>query len=128
MAGFMRTYEPQAYALMRIIFGLLFLSHGLQKLVGLFGGVPAGAPPFIVYGAGGIEFVTGALVTIGLVTRWAAFIASGEMAFAYWMGHGMHAFHPIVNKGELAVVYCFAFLFIAARGAGIWSADAARGE
>jgi len=127
MAGFMRPYGSQTYALMRIIFGLLFMSHGLQKVLGMFGGAPAEAPALIVYGAGGIELVAGALVAVGLFTRWAAFIASGEMAVAYWMAHGTHAFHPMVNKGELAVLYCFTFLFIAANGAGIWSADGARG-
>ena len=128
MAGFMRPYGSQTYALMRIFFGLLFMSHGLQKVFGLFGGAPAGAPPLVVYVAGGIELVAGALIAIGLFTRWAAFIASGEMAVAYWMAHGTHAFHPLVNKGELAVLYCFAFLFIAAHGAGIWSIDGGRGE
>ena len=128
MAGFMRPFGSQTYALMRIIFGLLFMSHGLQKLFGLFGGAPAGATPFVVYGAGTIELVAGALITIGLFTRWAGFIASGQMAVAYWLAHGTHAFHPLVNHGELAVLYCFAFLFIAAHGAGIWSVDAGRGE
>ena len=64
---------------------------------------------------------------IGLVTRWAAFIASGEMAFAYWMAHGMRALLPVQNQGELAAIYCYVFLFIAARGPGIWSVDAGRG-
>ena len=128
MAAFMRPYSTHTYALLRIITGLLFMSHGLQKVLGMFGGAPAGAPPFVVYGAGGIELVAGALIAIGLFTRWAAFIASGEMAVAYWMAHGTNAFHPIVNKGELAVVYCFVFLFIAAHGSGIWSVDAGRGE
>ncbi|HTY17007.1 MAG TPA: DoxX family protein [Myxococcota bacterium] len=128
MAAFMRPYSTHTYALLRIITGLLFMSHGLQKVLGMFGGAPAAAPPFVVYGAGGIELVAGALIAIGLFTRWAAFIASGEMAVAYWMAHGTNAFHPIVNKGELAVVYCFVFLFIAAHGSGIWSVDAGRGE
>ncbi len=77
----------------------------------------------MIYAAGGIELITGALVAIGLFTRWAAFLAAGQMAAAYWMAHGMKAFHPIANRGELAVLYCFAFLFIAAHGPGIWSAD-----
>jgi putative oxidoreductase len=128
MAGFMRPFGSQTYALMRIIFGLLFMSHGLQKVLGLFGGAPAEAPALVVYGAGGIELVAGALIAAGLFTRWAAFIASGEMAVAYWMAHGSHAFHPLVNHGETAVLYCFAFLFIAAHGAGIWSVDGGRGK
>ena len=123
MAVFMKPYSAQLYAVMRILFGLLFMSHGMQKLFGLYGGVPADAPPFVVYGAGTIEFVTGALVAIGFFTRWAAFLASGTMAVAYWMAHGTKAFHPLVNQGELAILYCFAFLFISAHGAGIWSAD-----
>ena len=123
MAVFMKPYSAQLYAVMRIVFGLLFMSHGMQKLFGLYGGVPAEAPPFVVYGAGTIEFVTGALVAIGFFTRWAAFLASGTMAVAYWMAHGTKAFHPLMNQGELAILYCFAFLFISAHGAGIWSAD-----
>lgn len=123
MATFMKPFAPQTYAVMRIIFGLLFMSHGLQKIFGLFGGTPEGAPPLVIYAAGGIELIAGALVAIGLFTRWAAFLAAGQMAVAYWMAHGMKAFHPIVNHGELAVLYCFAFLFIAAHGPGIWSAD-----
>ncbi len=124
MAKFMKPFAPQTYAVMRIIFGLLFMSHGLQKIFGLFGGMPEGVPGFVTYVAGTIELVTGALIAIGLLTRWAAFLAAGQMAAAYWMAHGLQAFHPIVNKGELAVLYCFAFLFIAAHGAGTWSIDA----
>ena len=123
MAAFMKPYAPQAYAVMRIVFGLLFMSHGLQKIFGLFGGAPAEAPAFVIYVGGGIELVTGALIAIGLFTRWAAFLAAGEMAAAYWMAHGTKAFHPIMNGGEMALLYCFAFLFIAAHGAGTWSAD-----
>ena len=126
MAHFMKPFGSHTYAIFRIVFGLLFLSHGLQKWFGLFGGLPAEVPPFVIYGAGTVELVAGALIALGLFTRWAAFIASGEMAVAYWLGHGMHAFHPIVNKGELAVLYCFAFLFIASHGPGIWSVDGSR--
>ena len=126
MATFMKPYAPQTFALFRIITGLLFMSHGLQKIFGLFGGAPAEAPPFVIYAAGGIELVGGALVAAGFLTRWAAFVCSGLMAAAYWMAHGTQAFHPIVNHGELAVLYCFDFLFIAAHGPGIWSADANR--
>ena len=126
MATFMKPYAPQTFALFRIITGLLFMSHGLQKIFGLFGGAPAEAPPFVIYAAGSIELVGGALVAAGFLTRWAAFVCSGLMAAAYWMAHGTQAFHPLVNHGELAVLYCFAFLFIAAHGAGIWSADGNR--
>ena len=117
-------YAPQAYALMRIVTGFLFLWHGVQKL---FGYPPderlAGAPAFILYTAGPIELVGGALVMIGLLTRPAAFLCSGLMAFAYWMGHGFRALLPIANQGELAALYCFIFLYIATRGSGIWSVD-----
>ena len=126
MAAFMKPYSAQTFAAFRIIVGLLFMSHGLQKIFGLFGGMPPEAPDFVRWGAGGIELLGGAFVAVGFMTRWAAFFASGLMAAAYWMAHGTKAFHPILNQGELAVVYCFAFLFIAAHGAGIWSVDGER--
>ena len=127
MAAFMKPYAAQTYAVMRIIVGLLFMSHGLSKLLGWPTAMPAEAPAAILYSAGPIEAVGGALVALGLFTRWAAFVCSGEMAFAYWIGHGTKAWHPAVNGGELAVIYCFLFLFIAAYGSGIWSVDASRG-
>jgi putative oxidoreductase len=126
MPTFLRSYEPQAYALLRIASGFLFLWHGMQKVFGVPGGMPAGAPAFIVWTAGPIELVCGLLVMLGLFTGWAAFLASGLMAFAYWLGHGTKALLPVVNQGELAALYCFVFLFIAARGAGMWSVDGAR--
>ncbi len=126
MSNVTSRYEGQAYALFRIVAGFLFLWHGMQKLVGWPGAVPAGAPAFVIYVAGPIELVGGALIMIGLFTRPVAFLASGLMAFAYWIGHGTRALLPLVNQGELAALYCFAFLFIAARGAGTWSVDAAR--
>ncbi len=125
MPHFMKPFNDPVYAMMRIVVGVLFLSHGAQKIFGVLGGAH-GAPPFIVYVGGGVELVTGALVAVGLLTRWAAFVASGEMAVAYWMAHGTHHWHPLVNKGELAVVYCFVFLFIASHGAGIWSIEGRR--
>ncbi|HWP23985.1 MAG TPA: DoxX family protein [Candidatus Binatia bacterium] len=129
MERMLGAYAPQLYALMRIIVGLLFLCHGLQKIFGLFGGVDGQAVPlFSIYGAAGlIEIICGALVTIGLVTGWAAFIASGEMAAAYFTAHFPMGFWPIENQGELAVLYCFVFLYMAARGAGVWSVDRSRG-
>jgi putative oxidoreductase len=128
MADFMKPRSAQAYALMRIMVGLLFLSHGLSKLVSFPVAPPPEAPPFILYTAGPIEAVCGALVALGLITRWAAFIASGTMAAAYFMAHFPRGFFPIANGGELAVIYCFAFLFISAHGAGAWSVDAMRGK
>jgi putative oxidoreductase len=131
MAAFMRPFESQAYAAFRIVIGLLFLWHGTQKLFGFPEPMPPGAPAFIVYIAGPIELIGGVLVMIGLLTSWAAFVCSGLMAFAYWIGHGLglngpFSIFPSVNHGELAALYCFAFLFIAARGAGIWSVDGSR--
>ncbi|HEY6872831.1 MAG TPA: DoxX family protein [Geobacteraceae bacterium] len=126
MKPFMSNYSAHCYALMRIVAGFLFLWHGSQKLFAFPAGMPAGVPPFIIYGAGPIELICGILVMIGLFTHWAAFISSGEMAVAYWMAHGPKALLPIQNQGELAVIYCFVFLFIASQGGGIWSVDAAR--
>ena len=126
MTSFMSKYNSHCYALMRIVAGFLFLWHGSQKLFGFPSGMPAGVPAFITYVAGPIELVGGILVMIGLFTHWAAFITSGQMAVAYWMVHGTKALLPIQNKGELAALYCFVFLFIAAQGGGIWSVDAAR--
>lgn len=128
MANFMRSYEPQTYALLRIVTGFCFLWHGLQKLFGIPGAMPAGVPPFIIWIAGPIELVGGTLVMAGLFTRWAAFLASGLMAFAYWLGHGTKALLPVLNQGELAVLYCFVFLYVSARGPGLWSLDGARGR
>jgi putative oxidoreductase len=127
MATFMRSYEPQTYALLRIVTGFLFLWHGMQKLFGFPGEMPPGVPALIIYVAGPIELFGGALVMIGLVTRWAAFVSSGLMAFAYWMGHGTHDLLPVQNQGELAVLYCFVFLYISAHGPGLWSLDGQRG-
>ena len=125
MKHFMTRYEPQAYALLRIVSGFLFLWHGTQKVLGFPGEMSAGAPVFIVYIAGPIELIGGILILIGLFARWAAFLCSGLMAFAYWLAHGTSAFLPLLNGGELAVLYCFVFLFISVHGAGIWSIDAA---
>jgi putative oxidoreductase len=127
MPTFMIPFQAQAYALLRIVAGLLFLWHGTQKLFG-FPGVPPNVPPFVTYIAGPIEFIGGLLVMIGFYAGWAAFLCSGLMAAAYWMVHGTHALFPIQNGGELAALYCFVFLFIASRGSGIWSVDAARGD
>ena len=127
MAAFMKKLEPQSYAALRIVAGFLFFWHGSQKLLGIPIDPPAGLPAFIQYVAGGIELFGGLLVMLGLCTTWAAFIASGLMAVAYWMAHGLNHPLPLLNKGELAALYCFVFLFIAARGPGAWSLDSLRG-
>jgi putative oxidoreductase len=119
---FTSKFENQIYGAMRIIVGFLFLWHGTQKY---FSYPPAGGEiPFYLIAIGGsVELFGGILVMVGLFTRYAAFIASGEMAYAYWSSHGPHAVLPLVNHGELAVLYCFVFLFISAKGAGIFSID-----
>jgi putative oxidoreductase len=121
---FMIKYEAQTYALLRIVVGFLFLCHGSQKLFN-YPPLPEGIKiPFFILSVGSpLELLGGFLIMIGLWTRWTAFICSGEMAFAYWMGHGTHALLPIVNQGELAMIYCFLFLFISAKGSGIFSLD-----
>ena len=119
-------FTAHTYAIMRIIVGLLFATHGAQKL---FGFPPADAPmpsplPPMLLVSGVIELVCGLAVAIGLFAGVFAFIASGEMAAAYFMVHAPHGFWPLVNKGELAVAYCFLFLYMSAHGSGIWSVDA----
>jgi putative oxidoreductase len=119
---FLRKLEPPAYALLRIATGLLFLFHGLQKMFGLFGGqrVPLAS---LMGAAGIIELVGGGLVMIGLLTPLAAFVCSGEMAYAYFTAHQPSGTWPIQNRGELAALYAFVFLYIATRGTGIWGVD-----
>ena len=126
MAAFMKPYEAQVYAAMRMVTGFLFFWHGTGKLLGFPEPPPADVPAFVIWVAGPIELVGGVLVMIGLFTSWAAFLCSGLMAAAYWLAHGTKDLLPAVNGGELAALYCFVFLFIAARGSGIWSVDAAR--
>ena len=125
MEKILSAYAPQAYAIMRIVVGLLFFCHGLQKVFGWFGGVSgATAPLFSLLGiAGLIELITGALIVVGFTTVISAFIASGQMAAAYFIGHFPNGFWPIQNGGEESVFYCFVFLYMATRGAGIWSID-----
>lgn len=122
------AWAPRLLSIVRIMSGLLFLQHGTAKLLAF----PAGAVPpnFTLMSmpgyAGMIEFVCGILLVIGLFSRPAAFIASGMTAVAYFMVHAPMGFFPILNRGELAALYCFVFLYIAAAGPGPWSIDAAR--
>lgn len=116
-------YAPSIHSLMRIVFGLLFMLHGLQKLFGMFGGRAVTDLISMRGSAGVIELVAGAMIMIGLYTRPVAFVASGEMAFAYFFFQQPAGFWPIQNHGEPAVLYCFAFLYVAARGAGPISVD-----
>jgi putative oxidoreductase len=127
---FIATWTPRAQALLRLVTSYLFLQHATAKFFGF---------PHVAYfdnlqlfsligAAGAIELIGGALLLIGLWTRAAAFVLSGEMAFAYFLGHASHGqvLTPMLNQGELAVLYCFIFLFLAAAGPGAWSVDAAR--
>jgi len=126
MTAFLTPFEGQIYAALRIVTGFLFTCHGLQKIFGLFGGMPAEAPAFVVWVAGGIELVGGAMVLVGFQTRWAAFLCSGLMASAYFMAH--HSFSnlfPIANGGEPAALYAFVFLYLSVKGSGTWSVDRA---
>lgn len=127
-----RFAEP-LYAVFRIVLGALFLQHGLQKLFGVLLDPTKPARglahfPSQSWFGGWIELLTGTLVAIGLWAGWAAFLASGTMAVAYWQFHHFprEGAMPIQNGGELAVVYCFAFLYVAAKGNGIWSVGGAR--
>ena len=121
-------WQPQLLAILRIVTGLLFLEHALIKLAGF---PPGGKPGLQEVGsflwiAGLVELVTGVLVSVGLFTRLAAFVAAGEMAIAYWSVHAKTSFYPAVNMGEAAILYCFIFLYLAAAGPGAWSIDGAR--
>src|SRR5262245_50502806 len=122
--GWLAPHAEKIYALLRFFTGLLFACHGAQKLFGALGGQQMTSNPMML-AAGIIEFGGGLLIALGLFTAWAAFIASGQMAVAYFMVHAKGGFWPIINKGELAVAYCFLFLYLAAHGSGPYSVDAA---
>lgn len=120
MARIQSRLVDVSYFLLRLVSGLLFTEHGLQKLVGLLGG--SRVPLMSELGlAAVIELVAGLAVAFGVFPRWAALVASGEMAVAYFTAHAGRGFWPVQNHGELAVLYCFVFLFIAARGGGMLS-------
>jgi putative oxidoreductase len=130
MESALAKYQPQALSILRIMTGLVILQYGMGKLL-KFPVVPmfAKVELFSLYGlAGALELVLGALVLIGLFTRFAAFILAGEMAFAYFMGHAPRGFYPILNGGDLAIMLCFVFLYLSTAGAGPWSVDASRGK
>jgi putative oxidoreductase len=119
-------WQPQLLAILRIVAGLLYLAHAIQKFFAF--PVPFPMLPLTnqLMAAGVIELVAGTLITLGLFTRLAAFIASGELAAAYFIGHFPQGFWPIANKGETAILFCFVFLYLVAAGAGAWSIDRAR--
>jgi putative oxidoreductase len=112
--------------LLRIVTGFLFFPHGAQKLFGWFGS--GGAEGILMNFAGFLEFIGGIMIILGLFTRPVAFILSGQMAVAYFMAHAGQGFWPIQNHGELAALYAFVYLFLAANGGGDWSLDGLRGK
>ena len=117
------SMSPYAQSIMRIVIGFTFTCHGLQKLFGLLGGHQMQFPSLIWFG-GALEFFGGILILVGLFTRPVAFLLCGEMAVAYFRSHAPRGFLPIQNGGELAVLYCFLFLYFFAAGPGRWSLDA----
>ncbi|MGN6185378.1 MAG: DoxX family protein [Thermoanaerobaculia bacterium] len=120
MNRYLGRYEPQLYAILRIVTGALLALHGTAKLFGWPGTRPPAADDLLI-AAGVIETFTGVMIAIGFYTSWAAFLASGTMAAAYFKSHAFGvSFFPTINKGELAVVYCFWFLYVASRGGGTW--------
>ena len=129
MAVSLARWAPTLLSILRIVAGFLFIAHGTQKLLGF----PA-PPPFevVLWSRSGIagllELVGGALLMLGLWTRPVAFVLAGEMAFAYFLAHAGSTFWPLLNRGELAVLYCFLFLYFAAAGGGPLSLDALRGK
>ena len=120
------AWTPRALSVLRIVTVLLIIQLDMAKLIG-FPAVPAFAklePLSLIGAAGFIELIGGALLILGLLTRPAAFILSGEMAFAYFISHFPKGFHPLINGGTLAALYCFTCLYLSTAGAGPWSLDA----
>jgi len=129
MNSFFQTWSPRVLSVLRIMTGLLFLEHGTAKLLGF-----PNVPDFVnlqlasLIGVSGIlELVGGALIVIGLFTRATAFVLCGMMAVAYFLAHAVQHFFPLINQGELAILYCFVFLYFVFAGGGAWSVDAMRG-
>ncbi len=126
---FLKPFDTQLLSVLRIMSGLLFLQHGTTKYLGFPASKFTGVAPMSMGGAAGlIELVGGVLIVIGLFTRPVAFILSGTMAVAYFYAHFPQGFFPLLNGGELAALYCFVFLYIAAAGGGAWGVDAFRGR
>lgn len=128
--AFLATWNPRLLGILRIVLGFLFIQHGTAKLFGvphvaMFDGLQLLS---LMGVAGVLELVGGALLLVGLFTRPVAFILSGQMAFAYFMMHAPQGFFPVLNGGELAVLYCFAFLYYAVAGAGAFSLDNLRSK
>lgn len=118
----LEKYSDHLYSLIRIVAGFMFTLHGVQKVFGVLGRDAVELTSLLGV-AGLVELVAGTLITLGLFTSWAAFISSGQMAFAYFIAHAPRGFWPVMNDGERAVLYCFLFLFVAAYGSGRFSLD-----
>jgi putative oxidoreductase len=122
------TWSPHVLSILRIIVGLLFLEHGTSKYLSLPVSPSTGVAAMSLPGINGmIELVGGVLIVLGLFTRPVAFILAGDMAVAYFIAHSPRGFFPLLNGGELAIVYCFVFLYLAVAGGGVWSLDHLRG-
>ncbi len=117
-------YAPYALSILRIVAAVLFFEHGTSRLFAWPSPLPAPELLSLHWFAGAIELVGGAILLAGIFSRSAAFIMSGEMAFAYFLSHAPHAIFPILNRGDSAILYCFVFLYIAVAGPGPWSLDA----
>jgi putative oxidoreductase len=120
------TWSPRALAVLRIMTGLLFMQHGMQKWLHFppFPGTPPTLPPLLLFG-GVLEGIGGLLIVLGLLTRPVAFVLAGQMAVAYFLAHAPHNFFPVLNGGDSAIQYCFVFLYLVVSGAGAWSLDKA---
>jgi len=117
------AYAPRALSILRIVAGLLFVEHATQKFFAFPAPFPMQPLPPLFMAAGTIELVAGTLITLGLFTRFAALIASGEMAVAYFLIHNPQGFWPIVNKGEVVILFCFTFFYLIFAGPGSWALD-----
>jgi len=120
------VYQPYMLSLFRLVTGLLLLQYGVAKIFKFPALSYFANPPPLIMAAGTLELILGALLVLGLFTRIVAFILSGEMAFAYFMAHAPRAFFPLANGGQLAIVFCFLFLYFAFAGGGPWSVDRAK--
>lgn len=123
--AFFTAWQPRLLSLLRIVVALLFLEHGLSKLIGFPIAAPAEMPPLIL-AAGIIETFGSLLLLVGLYTRVVAFVMSGQMAVAYFMAHLPQGFYPIANRGDAAILFCFVFLYLAIAGGGVWGIDRLR--
>ena len=121
--SFLKPYTECIHDTVRIVAGVLFFQHGAQKIFGVLGAEASVELTSLLGLAGVIELVAGALIALGLFTPWAAFIASGEMAAAFFIAHAPRGLWPIENQGEPAVLFCFLFLYLASRDSGEWSLD-----